>query len=349
VTYSYDELGERTRATPGSGPATTYGYDQASDLTSVARPHEGEVSAIEDSYGYDGDGLRASQTISGTTSYMSWDAADALPLLLSDGTSVFIYGSGGLPIEQVSGETVQYLHHDQQGSTRMITAAAGTVAGATTFDAYGNKLASTGSATTALGYDGQYTSADTGLIYLRARVYDSASAQFLSRDPLEAFTREAYGYAGSDPVNRLDRSGLSEEGEHPCPPGALCLPPPPNPIKAGEELVTGVAEGAGKTWGGIKTLWNDVTGANDAEEDGEGPGIPASEECELVQTPAPPGFDPDAWTKGPASRPSDPGENYYDPEGGEWNYHPPDKYHDTPHWNYKPPTPWNAEWKNIYP
>jgi RHS repeat-associated protein len=208
ASYSFDELGERTKTKPSSGPATTYGYDQASDLTSVARPHEGEVAAIEDSYGYDGDGLRASQTISGSTSYMSWDVSAHIPLILNDGTSAFIYGPGGLPIEQISGEAVQYLHHDQQGSTRMLTGSSGTVAATTTFDAYGNKLGSTGTATTALGYDAQYTSADTGLIYLRARVYDPSTAQFIVADPALSVTRAPYNYAGDNPLSYTDPRGL---------------------------------------------------------------------------------------------------------------------------------------------
>ncbi len=210
ITYSYDELGQRTGAASLGIGSFSYGYDQAGDLTSVSRPKFGELPAIADSYGYDGDGLRASQTISGSTAYMSWDAAEALPLLLSDGTSAFVYGPGGLPIEQISGETVQYLHHDQQGSTRMLTGSSGTVVATTTFDAYGNKLGSTGSATAALGYDGQYTSADTGLIYLRARVYDPATAQFLSVDPLEVVTRAPYNYADEDPVDHSDPTGLGE-------------------------------------------------------------------------------------------------------------------------------------------
>jgi RHS repeat-associated protein len=210
ASYGYDELGERIKTTPASGPATTYGYDQAGNLTSVKRSHEGEVPAIEDSYAYDGDGLRSSQTISGSTSYMSWDAAEALQLLLSDGTSSFIYGPGGLPVEQIAGETVQYLHHDQQGSTRVLTGGSGTVLATTTFDAFGNKLGSTGSATSTLGYDGQYTSADTGLIYLRARVYDPATAQFLSVDPAVQATRAPYNYAEDNPVNQSDPTGLGE-------------------------------------------------------------------------------------------------------------------------------------------
>ena len=91
-------------------------YDQAGEPTWVERPKEGETSEIKDSYAYDGNGLRASQTVSGTTTYFTWDMTEGLPLLLSDTTNSYIYGPGGLPIEQISsGGTVTYLHHDQQG------------------------------------------------------------------------------------------------------------------------------------------------------------------------------------------------------------------------------------------
>jgi len=105
ATYAYNEVGERTKTEPSSGPATTYGYDQAGNLTSVTRPKGTETAAIEDSYAYNGDGLRASQTISGTTSYFTWDKAEELPLLLKDGTNSYIYGPGGLPVEQINNTT----------------------------------------------------------------------------------------------------------------------------------------------------------------------------------------------------------------------------------------------------
>jgi hypothetical protein len=38
--------------------------------------------------------------------------------------------------------------------------------------------------------------------------YDPTTGQFLSRDPIEALTREAYGYVGGSPLNRSDPSGL---------------------------------------------------------------------------------------------------------------------------------------------
>jgi len=207
--YFYNELGDRTTTTPTTGPATSYGYDQAADLTSVTRPKEGETPAIEDSYAYNGEGLRASQTIGASTSYLAWDMAEHVPPLLSDGTNSYIYGPEGLPVEQINSEGhALFVHHDQQGSTRMLTATTGAVEATMTYDAYGNETGHTGTATAPLGYDGQYTSSDTGLIYLRARTYDPATAQFLSVDPFEAFTGAPYNYAANNPANGEDRSGL---------------------------------------------------------------------------------------------------------------------------------------------
>jgi RHS repeat-associated protein len=133
---------------------------------------------------------------------------EGLPLILSDGTNSYIYGPGGLPVEQISsGGTVSYLHHDQQGSTRLLTGTTGTVTGKCTYSAYGTPTCE-GATTTPLGYDGQYTSSDTGLIYLRARVYDPATAQFLTVDPVAGLTRALYTYANDDPLTYIDPTGL---------------------------------------------------------------------------------------------------------------------------------------------
>lgn len=117
-----------------------------------------------------------------------------------------------MSVEQInSGGTVEYLHHDQQGSTRLLTGSTGTVTGKCTYGAYGTTTCE-GTATTPLGYDGQYTSTDTGLIYLRNRVYDPATAQFLSVDPLAKLTRAPYNYVEDNPVNAVDPTGLCSDG-----------------------------------------------------------------------------------------------------------------------------------------
>lgn len=93
--------------------------------------------------------------------------------------------------------------------------ATGTAAGRASYDAYGNTLPESSIANlTPMGHAGQYTSSDTGLIYLRAREYDPVTGQFMSVDPKVAETGEPYGYAGDDPVSAGDPSGLSIDGPH---------------------------------------------------------------------------------------------------------------------------------------
>ena len=122
MTYSYNELGERTKTEPSTGPATTYGYDQAGNLTSVERPEEGKPSRSKTLTPTTANGLRSFTDDLRHNQLLAWDTAEELPLLLNDGTNSYIYGPGGLPVEQISsGGTVTYLHHDQQGSTRLLT------------------------------------------------------------------------------------------------------------------------------------------------------------------------------------------------------------------------------------
>jgi hypothetical protein len=61
----------------------------------------------------------------------------------------YVYGPDDLPIEQIStGGTVTYLHHDQQGSTRLLTGSTGKAEATLTYDPYGNQTGHTGTATT---------------------------------------------------------------------------------------------------------------------------------------------------------------------------------------------------------
>jgi RHS repeat-associated protein len=95
----------------------------------------------------------------------------------------------------------------------MLTDAAGTATATFTYRPYGRLAASTGTQTTPLGFAGQYTDPESGLPYLRARYYDPATAQFLSRDPIALITRSAYAYVEGDPVNFVDPSGLYSVGD----------------------------------------------------------------------------------------------------------------------------------------
>lgn len=201
TTYAYDTRGNRTTATPPAGGATNLSYDQANRLTAYGTNR---------SYAYNGDGLRMSKTVSGSTSQYLWDVASALPLLLKDGSTAYIYGPGRLPLEQINGSTTLWLHQDQLGSTRLVTDSVGVSQATYTFDAYGNLIASTGSITNPLRFSGQYLDSESGLYYLRARYYDAGTGQFLSRDPAVAMTLEPYGYVRDNPLNGSDPTGLCD-------------------------------------------------------------------------------------------------------------------------------------------
>ena len=125
------------------------------------------------------------------------------------GASLQDVAAGGLPVEQVNGSTALWLHHDQLGSTRLVTNGSGTNQATYTFDAYGKLTASTGTITNPLRFAGEYNDSESGLYYLRARFYDTSSGQFISRDPVIAATREPYAYAGDSPLDATDPRGLA--------------------------------------------------------------------------------------------------------------------------------------------
>ncbi|MFC1429610.1 RHS repeat-associated core domain-containing protein [Streptacidiphilus sp. N1-3] len=196
-TFSYDQLGERTAQSSG---AATYGYDQSGRLTSFSG---GGTTAA---YTYDGVGARTSKTVNGATTSFVYDDS-SLSNLLTDGTNDYLYGPGGLPIEQKSASASYWFVHDQVGSTTALLDASGAEASTYAYSAYGVTTHS-GTASTPLQYTGQYTDAESGLLFLRARYYDPSTAEFLTVDPDVDLTGTPYAYAGGNPLNAVDLSGL---------------------------------------------------------------------------------------------------------------------------------------------
>ncbi|MBS1860977.1 MAG: RHS repeat-associated core domain-containing protein [Actinobacteria bacterium] len=114
------------------------------------------------------------------------------------------------------------------GSTRLLTDASGESVATFTYGPYGALTGKTGTATTALGYAGEYTLSQSGLQYLRARFYDPATAQFLTRDPAVETTRQPYLYGGDNPLRFYDRTG--QACEEPVNIGGFIHAVIPNPI-----------------------------------------------------------------------------------------------------------------------
>ncbi|MDQ6617188.1 MAG: DUF6531 domain-containing protein [Actinomycetota bacterium] len=209
TSYGYDTRGNRTTVTPPAGGSTTLTYDQANRLTAYG---------TAGTYAYNGDGLRMSKTVSGTNSQYLWDASAGLPLVIKDGSTAYVYGPGGLPLEQINGSTALWLHHDQLGSTRLVTNRTGSSVATYTFDPYGKLTATTGTTTNPMRFAGQYLDTESAMYYLRARYYEPGTGQLSTSDPMTALTREPYGYVAGNPMNASDPSGLVTKG--------LCLHTP---------------------------------------------------------------------------------------------------------------------------
>ena len=162
-------------------PGAAYNYDAAHRLTHIQ-------AAASTTYGYNGDGLRTSSTTGQATQQYAWNLTSNLPLMLTDGTIDYFYDDSGAPIEQIAADgTTLYYQHDQYGSTRLLTDAAGAVVATYTYSAHGRVTSRTGIADSPLRWNGLYQDA-TGLYYLRARHYDPATTQFMTVDPRLALT-----------------------------------------------------------------------------------------------------------------------------------------------------------------
>jgi RHS repeat-associated protein len=205
-TFEFNKLGQRVKETPTGESAVPYAYDQAGNLIST------KSGGVESTFKYDGTGLLASETANATTYPLVWDVSSSLPLLLRSGDEYFIYGPEGRPIEQIltSTGTATFLHRDQLGSIQGLTNEVGEVTGIYGYGPTGSVVGHIGEDTVSLGFAGQYRM-HTGkqLIYMRARILDPSTDQFLNPDPLSSSSGEPYGYAAANPVNRIDPTGLT--------------------------------------------------------------------------------------------------------------------------------------------
>ena len=133
--------------------------------------------------------------------------------VIAQGTDAGVLEGAGTALSTFGAGTADYSgqqRYDQLGSTRAMTDTVGTVTARYTYDAYGNPTPGSSAADSRFGYAGQHTDHASGLIYMRARWYDPRTGAFLPSDPIGHASGETnlYRYAGGDPINAIDPSGL---------------------------------------------------------------------------------------------------------------------------------------------
>jgi RHS repeat-associated protein len=216
----------------GSSWSLRTGVDRLDSISSISCPTSGFCVAVDTS----GEAV-SYQPTAGPTSQLTWDTNGSLPVVISDDVNDFIYGPTAAPVEEINlaDSVPTYLTYISTDESWLSTNEAGNETGFWTYDAYGSL--SNGTPTSAFGYAGQYAESTSGYTNLRARFYDASTGSFTSRDPDFAATDTAYTYAGGDPVNVGDPTGLCST-----PGGTLLYSGPCATTEAGLRAQLGVAE-----------------------------------------------------------------------------------------------------------
>ena len=202
---------------------TTYSYDAAGDLISVAAPNSPAVT-----YTVDAEGRRVASAAGGaTTAVVAYvDGLRPAAQLSPSGavTAQYVYdgdpnpavinnGGSNLPA-YVSKSGTDYLEvPDASGGPALaIDASDGSIADAVQRNALGTVLSESSPGFQIIGFAGGLTGPGTDLVQFGARDYDPSTGRWTAPDPLAISGGSAnlYLYASGDPVNRTDPQGTCD-------------------------------------------------------------------------------------------------------------------------------------------
>ena len=218
-TYTFDANGNQEIVAEPNGDRTTNTWDYENRLTAIRLPTGSRTTSV-----YKPDGLRV-EVAANTTQRFVWDELNYL-LETDDANSttalwtVTPLGYGSVLSQRRSGADA-YVHFDALANTRQLTLASEAVSDTRIDSAFGETIDSSGSTVIPFWFGGElgyYTNTETGDLYVRARTYMPTMARWLSQDPLmdvgfgyfllQQPSEHPYVYAGNNPINLIDPSGL---------------------------------------------------------------------------------------------------------------------------------------------
>jgi RHS repeat-associated protein len=248
------QVSSQTSQTGSSGTAsqTTYEWDAAGDMKSIAGPSgsesltwgdDGSLSSVTDTGGaspgttsdyYDADGTLIEQDgPSGKTLFLPWEELQVSSAGKASGTRFYSIGGTEIAARTSAGD-ISYLLGDQEGTSTLSIDSSTLDATRRYYDPYGNSIGAAASSWPGLqGFQNGTVDQDTGLENIGAREYDPAAAVFTSPDPVltpaDPQDLNPYAYAQDSAPSSEDPSGQCAAA-----PGRLCaggqgspaIPPP---------------------------------------------------------------------------------------------------------------------------
>ena len=174
---------------------------------------------------YDGFDLRISRSVdedgvgagAASTENVILDR-DQIALVLDDAGKLaqsYLHGPRtDMVLAQDSGGQMQWLLADGTQTVRDVVDAAGALRNHLTYDSFGQIVSQSDTVfQPRFSFTGREYDPVSALYYYRARYYDGALHRFISEDPkgLPAGDMNLYRYAGNDPLNRMDPTGMDWE------------------------------------------------------------------------------------------------------------------------------------------
>ncbi len=246
--FVYDDLNRLTSVSGGVNQA--YQYDLLGNITSKSNvgaysygdpAHKHAATQAGSAlYSYDANG----NMLSGPGKSLAWDGENRVSSVTDNGlTTSFDYdptGSrirkggtyyfGGLVERSETGGLIKYIsldgrlvarrdgtgtywfHADHVGSPRLMTNQTGAKIASYAYAPFGETLSSSSTVDNSIGFDGQRSDSESGLVYMNARYYDPVLARFTSADTIvpdtvnpQAYNR--YSFVYNNPVSNTDPSG----------------------------------------------------------------------------------------------------------------------------------------------
>ena len=225
-------------------PTTTAGIDELTSQTGPTRSFsydsDGRTTARgSDTISWDGWDRTTGGTFGGTTVTYTYDAAGNLRTRAAGSTTRYLYGGTHTPLFETnssgtitltyiqgpagdlahyagppaSGSTITYLDDNGHGDLAATADNTGSRTNTYTYQAFGTPIETVPSNTTTQRWTGAYDKqldTTSNLIQMGARPYDPTLGRFLATDPIEGGSLNTYIYAGNDPLNMSDPSGLIE-------------------------------------------------------------------------------------------------------------------------------------------